>query len=153
VTADVCTLQPTSVHECPDMSTSRSKENWISTFSTTLHSQQLVLTMCTTESRPCTPFAAPSNLLTHTQTNGEWRRKLHLKNVRCDIVVVSLGCVTTAGVILCRHMHKQARSASLPFQTFGAPHVTLATAADHMHQKKHAWHKQQANSIGKSHGI
>ena len=34
-----------------------------------------------------------------------------------------------------------------------APHVTLATAADHMHQKKHDWHKQEANSIGKSHGL
>jgi hypothetical protein len=43
-------------------------------------------------------------------------------------------------------MHKQARSASLPFQTFDAPHVTLVTAADH--PKKHVWHQQAANRVG-----
>jgi hypothetical protein len=122
-----------------------------STFGSTLRTQRLVPTVCAAVSRAYTHIAAPSNFLIHAQISAERTRELNLTNMACDVVVVVLSRGTSAGEMLCRHMHKQARSASLPCQTFDAPHVTLLTTADH--QKKHVWHKQAANRIGKSHRI
>lgn len=134
------------------MSTFRSQKNIILTLGATLRSQQLVPTIFATESRTSTHTAAPSKLLTGTQASIEYKQGLDPKHPECNIVVDEfLSRGKRAGEILCTHAHKQARSASLPCQTFDAPHVTLVTAADH--QKKHVWRKQAANPIGKSHGI
>lgn len=67
-----------------------------------------------TESRICTLIVAASHPPTHTHTSIQTRRELGCSTVACDVVVVALSCGTAAAEMLCRHMHRQARSASLP---------------------------------------
>jgi len=61
-------------------------------------------------------------------------------------MVVSFSYETAAGEILCSHMRKQARSASLPFPTFDAPHVTLVTQQLTTKRNTSGTNKQQTAS-------